>query len=71
MILETTNNKDFIITINNDDDKEILNVLKNKNITIIFKNDNSNIKLEAIIEENNNEFLIKTNYFNTSEPVIF
>jgi len=71
MTLETNNKNDFNVIINNDDDKDILNVLKNKEIFIIFKNNDSNIKLSIIVEEKDGKNVIKTNYFNMAEPVLF
>lgn len=71
MILETTDYKNFNVIINNNDDQDILNVLKNKNISIIFKNSDSNVQLNAEVVEEGGNVLIKTNYFNTAEPVQF
>jgi hypothetical protein len=71
MTLETINNKDFNVIIDSDGDKDILDVLKNKKISIIFKNSDSNIKLNATVEEEDGKTVIKTNYFNMTEVVQF
>ncbi len=71
MILETTDYKNFNVIINNNDDQDILNVLKNKNISILFKNNNSSVQLNAIVVEDGEKTIIKTNYFNTTEFVQF
>ncbi len=71
MILETTDYKNFNVIIDNDDDQDILNVLKNKNISIIFKNSDSSIQLNASVVEDGGKTVVKTDYFNTAEPVQF